>query len=100
MTLNNQPYTVLNANGFLRNALMGNANPVSYCHRRTVFTNTSILLGKVLSKFKVRQGSDSDDIVDDDLILVWLQQSRVITGADFLGRLLRGKTVNGIAKTV
>ena len=84
---------------FLRNALMGNVKPISYCHRRIVVTNMSTLLRKVLSKLKIHQGSDSEDAVDDGLILVWSQPNRVITGADFLGRLLRGKTVNGIAKS-
>jgi hypothetical protein len=31
-----------------------------------------------------------DDVVDNDLILVWGEQKRIITGADLLGRLLRG----------
>jgi hypothetical protein len=28
--------------------------------------------------------------IDNDLILVWGQQKRIITGSDILGRLLRG----------
>ena len=31
-----------------------------------------------------------DDVIDLDLILVWGRQRRIITGADILGRLLRG----------
>ncbi len=31
-----------------------------------------------------------DDVIDQYLILVWGQQRRIITGADLLGRLLRG----------
>jgi metal transporter CNNM len=31
-----------------------------------------------------------DDVIDNDLILVWGVQKRIITGADLLGRLLRG----------
>jgi hypothetical protein len=31
-----------------------------------------------------------DDVIDNDLILVWGDQKRIITGADLLGRLLRG----------
>jgi len=30
-----------------------------------------------------------DDVIDDDLILVWTATKRVITGSDLLGRLLR-----------
>jgi metal transporter CNNM len=29
-------------------------------------------------------------VIDQDLILVWGKQRRIITGADILGRLLRG----------
>jgi metal transporter CNNM len=29
-------------------------------------------------------------VIDNDLILVWDSQKRIITGADLLGRLLRG----------
>ena len=31
-----------------------------------------------------------DDIIENDIILVWGAERRVITGADILGRLLRG----------
>src|SRR5262249_15582798 len=31
-----------------------------------------------------------DDVIDNDLILVWGSQRRIITGSDLLGRLLRG----------
>jgi hypothetical protein len=34
-----------------------------------------------------------DDVIDNDLILVWADEKRVITGADLLGRLLRGIAV-------
>ena len=35
--------------------------------------------------------SDSkDDLIENDIILVWGDERRVITGADILGRLLRG----------
>jgi len=37
-----------------------------------------------------------DDVIDNDLILVWGAQKRIITGADLLGRLLRDiATVDG-----
>jgi hypothetical protein len=39
---------------------------------------------------KVTVEHPGDDVVDDDLILVWGEQKRIITGADLLGRLLRG----------
>ncbi len=87
-----QPCLVLNANAFLRDALFGTGefNPYSYCHRPMIITDPYTLLGNVLSKLKVYAQSDIDDVVDDDLILIWSDDKRVITGADILGRLLRG----------
>ena len=39
---------------------------------------------------KVVPERPDDDVIDNDLILVWGSQRRIITGADLLGRLLRG----------
>jgi metal transporter CNNM len=39
---------------------------------------------------KVKPDRPEDDVIDNDLILVWGEQKRIITGADLLGRLLRG----------
>ena len=38
-----------------------------------------------------------DDVIDDDLILIWTDEKRVITGADILGRLLRGIALRDIS---
>jgi hypothetical protein len=38
----------------------------------------------------VKSEHTEDDVIDNDLILVWGEQRRIITGADLLGRLLRG----------
>jgi hypothetical protein len=34
-----------------------------------------------------------NDVIDNDLILIWAEEKRVITGSDILGRLLRGIAV-------
>jgi hypothetical protein len=31
-----------------------------------------------------------DDVIDQDIILFWGSQKRIITGSDILGRLMRG----------
>lgn len=94
----NQPVIVLNANAFLRAALFsqGRINPHSFCHRPIIVKDPDTLLGKVLSRLKVYAKSDSDDVIDDDLILLWAHEKRVITGADIFGRLLRGIAVRDI----
>ena len=93
-----QPGMVLNANAFLRDALFTDIslNPYAYCHRPIIVTDPKTLLGKVVSKLKVYPKSEVDDVIDDDLILIWSEEKRVITGADILGRLLRGIAIRDI----
>jgi hypothetical protein len=52
-------------------------------------------LGDVIGKLQVSPERPDDDVVDNDLILVWGTQRRIITGADLLGRLLRGIAMRG-----
>ena len=47
-------------------------------------------LGDVIGRMKVKAEHPEDDVIDNDLILVWGNEKRIITGADLLGRLLRG----------
>ena len=47
-------------------------------------------LGEVIGHLKVVPERPDDDVIDNDLILVWGSQRRIITGSDLLGRLLRG----------
>jgi len=88
----NEPCLVLNADDFLREVLFGKEviNPYIYCHRPITVRDSGTLLGKVLSRLTVHAKSDVDDVIDHDLILLWSDEKRVITGADILGQLLRG----------
>ncbi|MBF0273830.1 MAG: DUF21 domain-containing protein [Nitrospinae bacterium] len=87
-----QPYMALNADAFLREALLGkkNIDCHAFCHRPIIVKEPKTLLGSVMTKFKVYPESENDDVVDNDLILIWSDKKLVITGADILGRLLRG----------
>ncbi|MBL1142475.1 MAG: DUF21 domain-containing protein [Proteobacteria bacterium] len=89
---NNHPCMVLNANNLLRECLFkeGKINPYNYCHRPVKITDKNTLIGDVLSKLKVYPESEVDNVVDNDLILVWSEEKRIITGANILGRLLQG----------
>lgn len=91
----NEPHLVLNANAFLRAALLdeGKTNPYAYSHRPIIIRDASILLGKVIAQLKVYSRDSSDDVIDEDLVLLWSKDKRVITGTDILGRLLRGIAV-------
>ncbi len=53
-------------------------------------TDEKLLLGSVLPKFRSSAALTDDDLIDRDVVLVWTEQPRIITGADILGRLMRG----------
>jgi len=97
----NEPCLVLNANDFLRDALFGREafNPYSYCHRPIIVRDSATLLGKVLARLSIHGDTELDDVIDHDLILLWSDEKRVITGADILGRLMRGTGVQDIRRS-
>ena len=87
-----KPVLVLNADDFLRDVMYSKEvkSIYTYCHRPIVITQTGTRLGDVIFKFKVRAEHHEDDVIDNDLILYWKKDKRIITGADILGRLMRG----------
>jgi len=91
-SLDGTPRLVINADLFLRDALFGIEpfRPYSYCHRPIVVSNSNTPLGEVIQKLRVHPEHSEDDVIDNDLILCWGDEKRIITGADLLGRLLRG----------
>ncbi len=52
--------------------------------------DTKAKLGDVIGQMRVVQETPEDDVIENDLILVWSTRKRIITGSDLLGRLLRG----------
>jgi hypothetical protein len=82
---------VLDSDGFLREAVFhARTNPYAHCHRPIVIRDPHTPLGEVLSRLKVEPQGPEDDVIDKDIILIWAEDKRVITGADILGRLMRG----------
>jgi metal transporter CNNM len=78
---------VLDAHHFLRDALF-NAMSIDleiYWHRPIIVTDMRTPLGAVIGRMKVKPEHPEDDVVDNDLILVWGEEKRIITGADLLG---------------
>jgi len=88
----NGPILVLNADQFLRDAMYSKdvKSIYTYCHRPITIKKPEATLGEVINSFKVRPEYAEDDVVDNDIILYWSEERRIITGADILGRLLRG----------
>ena len=87
-----EPRAVINADGFLRDALLGPTrfNPYRYCHRPIIVKEAHMPLGAIILRLKVHPTRADDDVVDEDIILYWGETKRIITGSDILGRLLRG----------
>lgn len=87
-----KPRLALNAHRFLRDALFAPAapDPRRYAHCPVVTGEPDTPLGELVCLLRVRPRTDQDDVVDDDVILLWGERKRIVTGADLLGRLLRG----------
>jgi metal transporter CNNM len=86
------PGWVLDADHFLRDTLFNEA-PLKmeiYWHRPVIVSEMNARMADVLGRLKVKSTHPEDDVIDNDLILVWGKQKRIITGSDILGRLLRG----------
>ena len=87
-----EPVFVLDAHHFLRDALFNELemDTSAYWHRPIVVRDTKAKLGDVIGQMRVVQETPEDDLIENDLILVWSTRKRIITGSDLLGRLLRG----------
>jgi metal transporter CNNM len=87
-----EPAFVLDCHHFLRDALFNHleSDHAAYWHRPIIIRDMQTTLGEVIGRMKVTPERLGDDVIDNDLILVWGSQRRIITGSDLLGRLLRG----------
>lgn len=86
------PVLVIDTDQFVRTAVFrpSQFSPYRHCHRPILITDVRIHLGKAISRWRVRTEGPEDDVIDNDIILIWGPRKRIITGADILGRLLRG----------
>ncbi|WP_319549371.1 CNNM domain-containing protein [Desulfogranum marinum] len=87
-----KPYYALDVDIFLREVLFSDysLNPIRYCHKPIIVYNPLTPLEEVITKLKVKPQRKDDDVIDEDVILLWSEKKKVITGSDILGRLLRG----------
>jgi hypothetical protein len=87
---NDLPQSVLDADGFLRAALLDDAptDPLKFCHKPIIVKDETQTIGDALPGLKVDPEHTMDHVIDEDVILVWNQQRRIITGADIFGRLM------------
>lgn len=90
---NNEPKLALDADGFIRSEVFdGHSKGIEkYCHKPVIITDKNTNLDILLKNLKSKTATDSDVPIDTDVILFWtLETKRIITGADILGRLLKG----------
>lgn len=87
------PLLILDADAYLR-AVMLDAKSVDgyhFCHRPIVIEDPDLPLGHILAELKKGKAPESDEVIDKDIVLLWTaDKKKIITGADLLGRLLRG----------
>jgi metal transporter CNNM len=95
------PKFVIDSDEFLRDALFdpGRFNPGRHLRRPIIAREGRTTIGNILTRLKVKPAHGQDDVVDDDIVLLWGDEKRVITGADVLGRLLRGIVQNPVVGT-
>jgi CBS domain containing-hemolysin-like protein len=88
------PLLVLDADGFSRAALYqkDNFDPYNYCHRPVVITDETTPLNDAMLQMKVNTSTDKtfDGVIEHDVLLIWGENKRIITGADIFGLLLKG----------
>jgi CBS domain containing-hemolysin-like protein len=88
-----KPWLVLEAESYLCHLLSGrpDCDIYRYCHRPVVITDPNTTLDEVIAELEVHPEHRNDHVIDNDVILYWNEeQRRIITGADILGRLLKG----------
>lgn len=90
-----EPLLVADADGLLRAALFNTEQPFDiYEHsfRPLIVRDPLTRLGEVILHLKTNESLDRnhDGNIELDVVLVWTEQPRIITGADILGRLLKG----------
>ncbi|MGB0936724.1 MAG: DUF21 domain-containing protein [Colwellia sp.] len=89
-----EPLIVVDSDGFLRDAFFDpeKFDPYKYCHRPTIITDETTMLNIAIMKMKMSESTDKsfDGVIEHDVLLVWGESKRIITGADIFGLLLKG----------
>lgn len=95
-----EPLLVVDADGLLRAAFFETEqfDPYKFCHRPTIITDESTMLNNAIIKMKTSELSACDKTFDGaierDVLLIWGDNKRIITGADIFGLLLKGMESN------
>lgn len=84
------PQLVLDSDEFLRSVFLNPelSDPYQFCHR-PIITSGKAPLGKVIYNMR-RSKTQKGGVIENDVVLVWGDKPRIITGADLFDRLLHG----------
>ncbi len=87
-----EPLLAMDADGFLRAVLFepGPVDPYRYCHRPVIVRNKKQQLGWVIKQLAKGASRAPSGVIEHDLVMVWTDTPRIITGADILDQLLTG----------
>ncbi|MFC1527196.1 DUF21 domain-containing protein [Candidatus Neomarinimicrobiota bacterium] len=91
--LNNEPLLTMEADEFFRSEIINNCQKglIYYCHKPIVIKHSTTNLGMVIKRLKTKIHISSDSPIKNDVVIFWQKKNkRIITGADILGRLLKG----------
>lgn len=88
----NEPQLLLDADGFLRDALLKKEpiDPYHYCHRPILVKSPKTNLGSVMRMMRRSKAGKNLGVIENDVVLVWTDKPRILTGADLFDRLLHG----------
>lgn len=97
--LDGEPRLMLDAERLLREVLFepDGPNPLKCLHRPTIVRDPHTLLGQVIPHLEAKPVVPHTDERREDVILVWGERRRLITGDDLLRRLLSGITLASAA---
>ncbi|MGQ1784542.1 MULTISPECIES: DUF21 domain-containing protein [unclassified Saccharicrinis] len=87
------PIGVLDADGFLRSAVFSKkpTDIKEYCHIPIIIRQKDTNLGVIIKKMRGEMDKNMDNPIEKDMVLFWTNDQKIIiTGADVLGRLLKG----------
>lgn len=88
-----EPLLALDANGLLRDAVFETGkeiDPYGYCHRPIITRSKDAKLGELIIQYQFGSQNKKAGVINEDVILLWGEEKRIITGTDLLGRLLKG----------
>ncbi|MCJ7802602.1 MAG: DUF21 domain-containing protein [Candidatus Marinimicrobia bacterium] len=91
--LNDEPIFTMEADEFFRSEIINNSGKgiMHYCHKPIVINHSTTNLGMAIMRLKKKIHIRSDSPIKNDVVLFWQKKNkRIITGADILGRLLKG----------